>query len=273
MKNTCLLSFTLILLLPLLLLSCSTPQEEKHSPEFELIAHRGFAGLHVENTLEALHSSIDLGADALEFDISVSSGGTPYLFHDAYVDEITNGTGKFTELTDEYIEGLQYVDEVTQETTGYRIAKLETVLKELQPHLPYIYPEIKQVRSTEDIKSILEMVSSYGFLESRSTIQSFNEYHIEHMKKLYPGLSAGFLISSSKDKSVLEQSINLMGSLSNVTILTNYNNILRFPELVEYCENKGMDVGVWTVNELSHIKTLTYFGVTKIMSDYNLSHK
>jgi hypothetical protein len=28
-----------------------------------------------------------------------------------------------------------------------------------------------------------------------------------------------------------------------------------------------MDIGVWTVNEASHIKTLTYFGVDKIMSD------
>jgi glycerophosphoryl diester phosphodiesterase len=67
-----------------LLLSCSTSGLDEDARDFELIAHRGFAGLHTENTSHGLLSSMELGADAIEFDVSMSREGTPYLFHDEH---------------------------------------------------------------------------------------------------------------------------------------------------------------------------------------------
>jgi glycerophosphoryl diester phosphodiesterase len=249
-----------------LLLSCSTSGLDKDARDFELIAHRGFAGLHTENTIHGLLSSIELGADAIEFDVSMSREGTAYLFHDEYVDEITTGSGKFLQLRDAEIEKLEYIDRETAKKTGFSISRLEDLLQTIQTKPIHMYPEIKQVRNTDDIITIINLIDSYGFLEE-STIQTFNSDHVRIIKEHNPDIRVGYLISSSRDLEELKQKVQQMNTFSHITILTNYNNILRFPEFAEFIREQGMDIGVWTVNEASHIKTLTYFGVDKIMSD------
>ena len=49
----------------------------------EVVAHRGYSAHAPENTLAAMELAIDVGADALEFDIHTARDGTPFLFHDA----------------------------------------------------------------------------------------------------------------------------------------------------------------------------------------------
>lgn len=256
----------IVFLTATLLLSCSTSTVAEKERGFELIAHRGFAGIHVENTLDGLLSSKALGADAIEFDISMSSEGTPYLFHDEIVDETTTGTGLFLQLSDNQIESLEYIDTETNKTTGFHVSRLEDLLSALKARPVYIYPEIKQVRNTDDIITILKLIDSFGFLEE-STIQTFNPDHVRIIKDHKPNIRVGYLISSSRDLELLKQEVRKMAGFSGITILTNYNNILRFPEFAEFIRDQGMDIGVWTVNESTHIKTLTYFGVDKIMSD------
>ena len=58
-----------------------------------VIAHRGNSAQRPENTVMAVRSGIDLGADALEFDVRVSADGRVVAFHDATLERTTNGTG------------------------------------------------------------------------------------------------------------------------------------------------------------------------------------
>lgn len=58
------------------------------------IAHRGGAGLGVENTVEAFARSVSLGLDYLETDVRVTADGVLVAFHDDRLDRLTDLRGR-----------------------------------------------------------------------------------------------------------------------------------------------------------------------------------
>ena len=64
-----------------------------------VIAHRGASGFFPENTLLAFRKAIEVGADALEFDVRVTEDGIPVVIHDSTVDRTTDGVGVVSEMT------------------------------------------------------------------------------------------------------------------------------------------------------------------------------
>lgn len=74
--------------------------------QIAVIAHRGEHNHHAENTLPAIQSAIDLGADYVELDVRTTSDGKLVLMHDDSVDRTTNGHGKVRDLTEDQIEHL-----------------------------------------------------------------------------------------------------------------------------------------------------------------------
>lgn len=75
-----------------------------------VIAHRGGAALGVENTLSCIEAAIVAGADAVEIDVRLTKDGCPVVFHDAKVNATTNGRGKISDLSLEYVQSLQIYD-------------------------------------------------------------------------------------------------------------------------------------------------------------------
>ncbi|MDX2605585.1 glycerophosphodiester phosphodiesterase [Streptomyces caniscabiei] len=52
------------------------------------VAHRGAPYRHRENTLDSLRAGLELGADAVEFDVRTTRDGVPVLLHDATLDRL-----------------------------------------------------------------------------------------------------------------------------------------------------------------------------------------
>jgi glycerophosphoryl diester phosphodiesterase len=74
--------------------------------QIAVIAHRGEHNHHAENTLPAIQSAIDLGADYVELDVRTTSDGKLVLMHDDSVDRTTDGHGKIRDLTADQIAHL-----------------------------------------------------------------------------------------------------------------------------------------------------------------------
>ncbi|HMK23182.1 MAG TPA: glycerophosphodiester phosphodiesterase family protein [Terriglobales bacterium] len=58
------------------------------------VGHRGAAGHAPENTLDAVHKGIALGADFVEIDVRRTADGALVALHDATVNRTTNGKGR-----------------------------------------------------------------------------------------------------------------------------------------------------------------------------------
>ena len=65
----------------------------------EIIAHRGNSSVTPENTIVAINSAFENGADHIEIDIRLTSDGVAVLMHDSTVDRTTNGTGAIANMT------------------------------------------------------------------------------------------------------------------------------------------------------------------------------
>src|SRR5439155_13477763 len=72
-----------------------------------VVAHRGLATSEAENTLEAFAAALDVGADAVEFDVRLTGDGVPIVMHDAAVDRTTDGHGVARSMSLEEIKGLR----------------------------------------------------------------------------------------------------------------------------------------------------------------------
>ncbi|MFK4997701.1 glycerophosphodiester phosphodiesterase family protein [Bacillus sp. N9] len=64
-----------------------------------IIAHRGSAGTHPENTMDAFIAAEKYGADGVELDVQLSLDGEVVVIHDTTLDRTTSGTGRVKDFT------------------------------------------------------------------------------------------------------------------------------------------------------------------------------
>ena len=64
-----------------------------------VIGHRGDSAHFPENTAPSFDRALELGVDAIEFDLRVTSDGVVVVNHDPTVDRTTNGTGAIASMS------------------------------------------------------------------------------------------------------------------------------------------------------------------------------
>ena len=71
----------------------------------QVVAHRGASEVEPEHTLAAYVQALEVGADALECDVRLTSDGHLVCVHDRRVDRTSNGTGLVSTLELTQLEG------------------------------------------------------------------------------------------------------------------------------------------------------------------------
>ena len=103
---------------------------ELNNPKSEyvfVVAHRADWRNFPENSLEAIESSIQMGVDIVELDIHRTADGELVVCHDRTIDRTTNGKGKISELTLDYIKS-RYLRAGHGATTRYKMPTLAEAL-------------------------------------------------------------------------------------------------------------------------------------------------
>lgn len=240
--------------------------------DFELIAHRGFAGLNVENTVLAFQRALTQGADSVEFDVQTSSSGTPYIFHDTTVDADTDGTGTFTALSDATIDGLEITLASGTALEGINIPTLQSAIDVLKwRSFMKLYPEIKGYNNqTTDITTMVNIIKDAG-LSDRTMWQSFDMTDLEVVNAVDAEAEVGYLLSSAASQAALESTIDTLAStLDRPSLLANYAVWQTYPSAVDYARAAGVGVGTWTVPTKDIVYQMIDIGVYRIMTDTNI---
>ncbi len=89
--------------------------------------HRGDWRNFPENSLEAIESTIQMGADIVEIDIHRTADGKLVVCHDYTIDRTTNGKGAIKDLTLDYIKSC-YLRAGQNAVTRYKMPTLEEAL-------------------------------------------------------------------------------------------------------------------------------------------------
>ncbi|PWQ92797.1 glycerophosphodiester phosphodiesterase [Leucothrix pacifica] len=193
------------------------------------IAHRGYAAMNPESTLQAFQYAIDSGADGLELDIRQSADNVLLVTHEPVIAEIGSQRVENTQSKQAFLKSnIPSLEEVIILAKQYRIP-LWIEIK--QSHL---YPGITQ--------RLIALLNQYDYLNN-VVIQSFNHQDLLAVYQMNPNIPLLALFTNNFDMSRLPTFVELVG----LPITPRYAD----PALIAALHSVGKGVIFWRQNAAS----------------------
>ena len=237
------------------------------------VAHRGASAYAPENTLAAARLGIEMKADLVEVDVQRSRDGALVLLHDntlartTDVEEVFPGRAPWR-LADFTLAELRQLDAGSwkaPEYAGERIPTLQEMLGVIRPSRsglllelksPALYPGIEA-----EVAAALRAVP--GYVESsvrngRLVVQSFDFASMETYAALEPDVPIGLLGRPAPA---------MLPELATYADQVNPNHRLIDAEYVDAVHAAGLDMLVYTVNEVADMQRSVALGVDGVITD------
>ena len=209
------------------------------------VAHRGGAAYWPENTLEAFRNTESTGATAVELDARTTKDGVQVVHHDEY---FTSGGKK------------RYINKLTLS----ELKRLKPSLCTLDEALDVISAtglELDlELKKTADPEACVRIVRSHN-MRDRTVYISFEQSLLKKVRSMEPSARLGYIITSTP--SGLDSVISNLGLCY---IAQKYDSLNR-TNLLKW-QNRGLLVGVWTVDGASSIRKWMDMGVDYLTSNY-----
>ena len=224
---------------------CAVRVLAEGEPRAVNVAHRGGKGYWPENTLEAFRNTASTGATAVELDARTTKDGVQVVHHDA---SFTAGGKK----------------RVIKDLTLAQLQELKPSLCTLDEALAVIAGtdlELNlELKDTADPQGCVDAVRRHG-LENRTVYISFEASLLAKVRKIEPSAKLGFIIRQTP--SDLGKTVTSLGA----EYLFQKDQYLTKANLIAW-QNKGVKVGVWTVNDADAIAKWLDMGVDYLTSNY-----
>jgi glycerophosphoryl diester phosphodiesterase len=222
-------------------------------------AHRGASARSPENTLLAFRYAFELGADAIECDVQLSADGMPVIIHDSTLERTTNGKGEVAQLS---LEELRKLDA----GAGEPIPLLQEVLELCQSLGKMLNLELKAdtLEQAYQVGQVTGEVLESGGYGEIALVSSFWLPAVTRFKNEHPQIRTGTLHSG-----VRWRFLNLLTAARAAGADAIHPNVqLTSRALVEAAHAAGLQVHVWTVDQLKVMKRLAAWGVDGIMTNH-----
>lgn len=246
------------------------------NPVCQKVAHRGGAALAPENTMAAFRHALTLPVDTIEFDVQMSQDGYALVFHDETVERLTDGQGNLLDLDLAYLRSLNAAahfpggwSEVQQ------IPLLTEVLDFARSTQLRLYIELKPSRRAGVygrypgiVEAVTRQVLAAGMLE-RVLLMSFDWQLLPQIQTLAPAAITGALVSADVwQPHALSALAELVTQVhASGCRWVNMDYALFTPEMPDFFHAHGLCLGVWTVNGLAALQSLTAAGVDALTTD------
>ena len=201
-----------------------------------VVGHRGWMDTYPENTLASLRAGVELGCDAIEFDLHLSRDGRVVVIHDPTVSRTTNGRGSVHDKTLAELKRLDAGSWFDPRFRGERIPTLEEALG-VAPRNVVLYAEVKDCRP-QMVERLVPLVRP---LADQVVVHSFDADFIERFRKAVPSVRTGLL--GHVDKADLLAEARRIGCHGIHPCMENLTR-----ETVAAWQAAGFSVLVWTVH-------------------------
>jgi glycerophosphoryl diester phosphodiesterase len=229
---------------------------------FKKIAHRGASGHFPENTRLAFVKAVEAGAEMIELDCQMTRDGHVVVFHDEQLRRTANARGPLRGKTLEQLKKLDIGQWRKKSFRGQQILTLEEALEVLAGRADLCL-EIKNFpKSLPGIElKILFILSHYDYLD-RTIVASFDYRCLGRVRELAPDVSLGLIFGKGVNVEPFEAARRLAVKSIHV------QKSLASREFLAAAWEEGLDVHVWTVNELREMKVFASMGVQGLISDF-----
>src|SRR5437870_6875603 len=216
---------------------------------FLKIAHRGARAYEPENTLKSFRKAMEMGANAIEFDVRQTKDQHLVIMHDEKVERTTNGFGLVRDMI------LKEVNHLVAGGHDEKVPTVDMALDFVGRKVAKILIELKEIGFE---KKVLDLIQQKE-LEEFVIITSFLEDALKETRTLNSNIETGLIYV--KHKNPIEKARELEANY----LLPLYR--LTHTENVQRAHKKNLKVLVWTINDLTEMKTFIEKGVDGIATD------
>ncbi len=230
-----------------------------------IIAHRGFRARYPENTLAAFQAAVDIGADMIELDVTLTQDRQLVVIHDDTLDRTTTGKGPVREILLKDARQLDAGSWFDPRFAQTRIPTLEEVLDAVGRRI-LINIEIKPEAFEPDApwdaaeRQVLSLVQAKHMVDT-VLVSSF-EWRILGRLAVAPDAPALALLSEEPADATSLKACRNMGAFS---WHPNFHKI--DAAQVQQLHEADIRVFPWTVNSVQKINQLLDMGVDGIITD------
>ena len=230
--------------------------------DFIRVAHRGASGHFPENTRLAFEKALEARADMIELDCQLCKDGHVVVFHDERLMRTARAHGMVSGRTLEQLKGLDIGGWRKRSFRGERILTLEEAL-ELIAGKTDLCLDIKQFASSPsgiEIK-LLFILSHYDYLD-QTIFSSFHYASLRRIRELAPEARIGLIYGASVKEDPFEVAVELGAGSIHV------QKEFATRDFLDRAWEEGLDVHVWTVNEVRDMQRFASLGVQGLVSDF-----
>jgi glycerophosphoryl diester phosphodiesterase len=217
------------------------------------VAHRGWSSVYPENTMRAFSEALDLGVDALELDVHLTSDGKAVVIHDRLLDRTTDMTGAIVDMSLSQIRAADAGIRKGDEFAGERVPTLREVL-DLAKDRAAVMVEMKPAEEGI-VSAAAEDVEATG-MSDQAILASFHSSHFRGCSGRVPNVER--LKLGGDDSKEFE--------LSNAHIAAPSKDEVN-GKLVNDLHRQNIAVWVWTLDEDQDIETGLRLGADGIISN------
>lgn len=235
----------------------------------EFTSHRGESADAPENTMAAFQLAWERDADAFELDAHLTADGKLVVIHDGDTKR-TTGVAKL--VKESTLEELRALDAGRWKGTQWAGEKLPTIEEALAtiPDGKRCFIEIKV--GPEAVPALVEAVRGSGKKPEQLAVISFQADTVAETKKQLPELKAFFLSGFRQDKETGAWTPSVDDLIAKAKSLGADGLDLHFrgpfdSALVRTIKDAGLELYVWTVDEVEDARRLIEAGVDGITSN------
>ena len=174
--------------------------------DFIIIAHRGASAYYPENTMVAFEKAVEMGSEMIELDIMMSKDGVPIVFHDAKLNQHTNGNSYVRNYTLKELKKLDAGSWFDSKFSDQKIPTLDEVLEFASGKIA-LNIEIKTEAVSDNIENgieqkALQLVKKHG-MENHVLFSSFDYRAVRRIKKFDTNMPVALLYDRSQSNRLL----------------------------------------------------------------------
>ncbi|CAD2077130.1 glycerophosphodiester phosphodiesterase [Phocicoccus pinnipedialis] len=256
------------------------PYFKRKSPY--LFAHRGGLGLRPEHTKLAFDNALNFAVDGFEIDIRLTKDEEIVVFHDEYIDRVSDGFGKVSDYTLEELSAFDFayhfkLSDDSYPYRGHEDAKVMT-LEELLDKYPDMLINIDIKDPIETRAGCIVVKKLYDLLERKNVrdrvlVTSFQDAQIKQFDLYAKGKYA---IGAGVDE-VLKAYTSFVTSLGHM--YTPTRDTFQLPiaagtirldtkSFINFMKKLNIAPGYWVINDVEQMSQLLDRGAQTIVTDY-----
>lgn len=230
------------------------------SDNVTLVAHRGMRSVAPENTTASFAEAGKHGYWGAECDVYRTKDGVWIISHDSHTYRMMDKSAfiekkTYEELMDMNVDNGVNIDKYED----LKICSLEEYLDICKKYNMTPVIELKGKNNTEYYSEIVELANQF---EVNPVYISFHIENLQTMRRL-THCKMYYLVQK-----ISEDDIQDAKSIENCGIDFNGNKDKNFKsDIIKKCQDAGLELGAWTINEEDALQKLEQYGITLITTD------